>query len=74
MAKEDVEKLNLKDGQRIAVRGEAGRMENIEVVVGAIRAGAVAMYYPEANVLIKGNVDSRSKTPSFKSAPIWIEA
>lgn len=74
MSREDAEKLNVKDGQRVAVRGEAGRMENIEVVVGAIRPGAVAMYYPESNVLIKANVDARSKTPAFKSAPVWIES
>jgi len=69
----DAQKLNIKDGQRVAVRGEAGRMENIEVVVGKIRQGAVAMFYPESNVLIKANIDSRSKTPAFKSAPVWIE-
>lgn len=73
MAKEDAEKLNVKDGQRVKVRGEAGSMENIEVVLGAIRPGAVAMFYPESNVLIKANVDARSKTPAFKSAPVWIE-
>ncbi len=73
MAKEDAEKLNVKDGQRVKVRGEAGSMENIEVVVGAIRPGAVAMFYPESNVLIKANVDARSKTPAFKTAPVWIE-
>ncbi len=73
VSKEDAEKLNVKDGQRVKVRGEAGSMENIEVVVGAIRPGAVAMFYPESNVLIKANVDARSKTPAFKSAPVWIE-
>lgn len=74
VSKEDAEKLNIKDGQRVKVLGEAGSMENIEVVVGAIRPGAVAMFYPESNVLIKANVDPRSKTPAFKSAPVWIES
>jgi len=74
MSKEDALKLGVKDGQRVTVQGEAGRLENIEVVIGAIRSGAVAMYYPESNVLIKANVDSRSKTPAFKSAPVWIES
>ncbi len=74
MSKEDALKLGVKDGQRVTVRGEAGRLENIEVVIGAIRSGAVAMYYPESNILIKANVDSRSKTPAFKSAPVWIES
>jgi molybdopterin-dependent oxidoreductase alpha subunit len=74
MAGEDIRRLNLKDGQRITVRGEAGSMDNIEVVEGNIRAGVAAMFYPESNVLIKARVDERSKTPSFKSAPIWIES
>lgn len=74
MSQEDVDKLRIKDGQRVTVRGEAGKMDNIEVVVGEIRAGVAAMFYPESNVLIKANIDPRSKTPSFKSAPIWIEA
>lgn len=69
----DANRLKVKDGQRVAVRGEAGRMENIEVVIGKIRQGAVAMFYPESNILIKANIDARSKTPAFKSAPVWIE-
>lgn len=72
MSEEDIERLGLKDGQRVTVRGEAGSLDNIEVVAGNIKAGAVAMFYPESNVLIKANVDPRSKTPSFKSAPVWI--
>lgn len=73
MSDEDIARLKLKDGQRVSVRGEAGRMDNIEVVAGNIRPGVVAMFYPESNVLIKPNVDNRSKTPAFKSAPVWIE-
>jgi anaerobic selenocysteine-containing dehydrogenase len=63
----------MSDGERITVRGEAGSLDNIELVVGKIRPGVVAMFYPEANVLIKGNIDPRSKTPAFKSAPVWLE-
>lgn len=72
--KEDALKLKLKDGQRVSVHGEAGTMENIEVVFGDIKAGVAAMFYPEANILIKGQVDPRSGTPNFKSAPVWIKA
>jgi len=32
-----------------------------------IRAGSIAMYYPEANALVPRRVDARSKTPAFKS-------
>ncbi|HEY9869153.1 MAG TPA: FdhF/YdeP family oxidoreductase [Candidatus Obscuribacterales bacterium] len=73
MSMEDAGMLNVSDGQRVTVRGEAGKLENIEVVIGNIRPGVVAMFYPESNVLIKGNVDPRSRTPAFKSAPVWIE-
>lgn len=72
MAAEDARKLNVRDGERVLVRGEAGEMENIEVVIGQIRAGNAAMYFPEANVLLKANLDPLSKTPAFKGGPVWI--
>jgi len=70
---EDARRLNLLDGQRITVCGEAGSINDIEVVLGRIRPGVAAMFYPEANVLIKPRLDARSKTPAFKCAPIWIK-
>ncbi|MBY0549825.1 MAG: FdhF/YdeP family oxidoreductase [Candidatus Obscuribacterales bacterium] len=73
MAAADVNRMGLKDGQRVTVRGEAGKLSNIEVVTGNIRAGVAAMYYPEANCLLRANVDERSRTPAFKSAPVWID-
>lgn len=73
LSAEDARKLELSDGERVTVRGEAGSLDNIEVFIGNIRSGCAAMYYPEANVLIKSNVDPRSGTPSFKSAPISID-
>lgn len=73
ISEEDAKKMNLSDGQRISIRGEAGKMDNIELVYARIKPGVLAMYYPEANVLIRGNIDSRSKTPAFKSANVWIE-
>ncbi|HEY9792875.1 MAG TPA: FdhF/YdeP family oxidoreductase [Candidatus Obscuribacterales bacterium] len=73
ISSEDARRLQMSDGERITVRGEAGSLDNIELVVGKIRPGVVAMFYPEANVLIKANIDPRSKTPAFKSAPVWLE-
>lgn len=73
MAQEDCNKLNIKDAEKVRVIGEAGKLDNIEVIVGNIKAGTAAMFYPESNVLIKANIDPRSKTPAFKSAPIRIE-
>jgi len=73
LSKADIARLRLKDGQRVKVRGEAGTLDNIEVVEGNIRSGVAAMFYPESNVLISARIDPRSKTPAFKCAPIWIE-
>ncbi len=73
IASEDAARLNLLDGQRVTIRGEAGKLDNIEVVFGRIKPGVVAMFYPESNQLIEGKIDSRSKTPAFKSAPVWID-
>lgn len=70
---DDAKELGVKEGQRVTVRGEAGKLDNIEVVIGPIKSGVVAMYYPEANCLIKANVDELSRTPAFKSAPVWID-
>ncbi len=74
MSESDTQRLKIADGQRVTVRGEAGELNNIEVVVGKIRDGVAAMFYPEANVLIKANIDKRSRTPNFKSAPVQIIA
>ncbi|MBX9688538.1 MAG: FdhF/YdeP family oxidoreductase [Candidatus Obscuribacterales bacterium] len=74
ISQEDASRLDLKDGQKISLRGEAGRLENLELFVTRIKSGSLAMYYPEANVLIKGHLDERSKTPAFKSAAVWIES
>lgn len=73
VADADAKRLNVKDGERVIIKGEAGSLDNIEVVVGAIRPGVVAMFYPESNVLIKANLDPRSRTPAFKLAPVTIE-
>ena len=35
--------------------------------------GSALAHYPEANVLCGTAVDPRSKTPAFKSVPVWLE-
>lgn len=74
VSQKDADKLSLKDGQKVKVIGEAGSLENIELVVGGIRDGVVAMFYPESNYIIKARPDDRSRTPSFKFAPVKLEA
>jgi anaerobic selenocysteine-containing dehydrogenase len=58
--------LGIGEGERVAVETEAGALE-VSVALVDIRAGSIAMYYPEANVLVPRRLDARSKTPAFKS-------
>ncbi len=71
MAIADATRLSLKEGDRVVVESGTGRME-VVVAITDIRAGNVAMYYPEANVLVPRKLDPRSKTPSFKMVPVRI--
>ena len=71
---DDIHKLNLSDGQFVAVCSDEGRLENICVTAWKeIRPGNTLMYYPEANVLVPKSTDPRSKTPCFKSIIVWFE-
>jgi len=72
MNPDDVQQAGLQDHQRVTVRGDAGQLENIEIICGAVRRGAALMFYPEANVLMKAWVDERSRTPAYKRVPILV--
>lgn len=72
---DDLSQLNLVEGQRITVTGPAGRIPNFKLTsFERIRPGNVAMYFPEANVLLDRKVDPHSKTPAFKGALVRIQA
>ncbi len=73
MNADDIGRLGLKVDQRVKLRSNAGEMRAILVRAFDIRAGNVAMYYPEANDLVPGDVDPLSKTPGFKSVIVTIE-
>ena len=66
MAAADAAALGVAEGDRVTVRTAAGHLR-VHVAIVAIRAGNLAMYYPEANVLVPRRLDERSKTPAFKS-------
>ncbi len=68
----DMLEFGVSDGQRITIASDAGRMEGRATAFDLPRGSALA-YYPEANVLCGTAVDPRSRTPAFKSVPIWIE-
>jgi anaerobic selenocysteine-containing dehydrogenase len=66
LAAEDADRLGVAEGDPVEVRTEAGRMRVVAAIVD-IRPGNLAMYYPEANVVVPRRLDARSKTPAFKS-------
>src|SRR5690606_22207603 len=73
LSREDMAARGLSDGQRVTVASDHGRMEGTATAFD-LPPGSALAYYPEANVLCGTAVDPRSKTPAFKSVPIWIEA
>jgi molybdopterin-dependent oxidoreductase alpha subunit len=70
---EDMAAFGLAEGQAVTLASDTGRMAAIATSFDLPRGSAMA-YYPEANVLVGTEVDPRSKTPAFKSVPVWIEA
>ncbi len=74
MSRQDMERLNLRPDQRVRVRSSIGEMRNILARPFDVRPGNVAMYCPEANILVPKGVDPRSKTPSFKLIPVTVDA
>ncbi|MEO0986132.1 MAG: FdhF/YdeP family oxidoreductase [Cyanobacteria bacterium J06639_14] len=74
MNAEDVAQAGFVDHQRVTVQGDADKLENIEIICGAIRRGAALMFYPEANILMKAKVDTRSQTPAYKRVPVLVHS
>ena len=72
MNAEDVAQAGFSNHQRVTVQGDADKLENIEIICGAVRRGAALMFYPEANVLMKARVDEKSKTPAYKRVPVLV--
>jgi len=72
---DDMKRLGLSEGQRVNVHGPAGRLPHYQVIAfERIKPGNVAMYFPEANVLLSREVDPLSRTPAFKGAQVTIHA
>ena len=74
MNPQDLVTSGLEAHQRVTVLGEAGQLEGIEIIPGSIRAGAALMFYPEANVLMRAEIDAESGTPAFKRVPVLVRA
>lgn len=73
MHPDDLTRLGISDGQRVAIEGPAGTMRGVRATAFEnIRAGNAAMYYPEANVLVNRELDPDSKTPAFKCVLVTV--
>jgi molybdopterin-dependent oxidoreductase alpha subunit len=70
----DAEQAGFVDHQRVSVRGDAGQLDDIEIIYGDVRSGAALMFYPEANVLMKARIEPRSGTPAYKRVPVAVFA
>jgi molybdopterin-dependent oxidoreductase alpha subunit len=73
MNEADIAGLGMKPGDRATLRSAQGEMRGVKVFAFDVPRGDVMAYYPEANALTSTAVDPRSKTPSFKATPVWIE-
>jgi len=58
----------------VSVRGDAGQLDGIEIIFGAVRSGVALMFYPEANGLMKARIEPRSGTPAYKRVPVAVFA
>ncbi|GFE69781.1 FdhF/YdeP family oxidoreductase [Chroococcus sp. FPU101] len=70
----DAESIGLAEHQKVTVQGNVGKMEDVEVIYGAVRQGAALMFYPEVNVIFHPKVEKRSGTPAYKRVPVFVYA
>ncbi len=69
----DMAKQGIREGQKVDVCSKQGRMEAVTAMAFDLPSGSALAYFPEANILVGLESDPRSKTPAFKSVPVWIE-
>ena len=69
--RDDMAQFGLAEGDAVMLASAHGQMRGIATGFDLPRGSALA-YYPEANVLCGTAVDPRSRTPAFKSVPVWI--
>jgi len=70
----DLVALDLSAGQTVDVESDYGSMKGLCAYAYDLPQKNVMAYYPEANVLIGLERDSRSQTPAFKSVSVSVQA
>lgn len=62
----DMVRLGIREGAPVRVETDAGKV-GVLATSGDLPPGNLAMYYPEANILVPRELDPQSHTPAFKS-------
>lgn len=70
----DADRGGFDEHQRVTVQGDAGKLENVEIIFGAVRQGAAFMFYPEVNAIFKARTDQQCGIPAFKRVPVLVFA
>ena len=71
LSEEDARAIGVGEGDPVMVASSTGSFSAVAAIVD-IRSGNVAMYYPEANVLVDRSLDPESLTPAFKSVVVTL--
>jgi molybdopterin-dependent oxidoreductase alpha subunit len=71
LSQADADRLEIGEGEPAIVESETGSLR-VSAAIVDISEGSLAMYYPEANALVPRKLDSRSKTPAFKSIVVRL--
>ncbi len=72
MAPEDMERLNLRDGDKVIVRSETGELR-ARVVKGKTHPGVLVAHWPEANALIRRGVcDPECGIPAYRDEVVQV--
>jgi molybdopterin-dependent oxidoreductase alpha subunit len=66
LSREDADALNLKDGDRIVLRSEAGEYQGI-CRIGPVHPRTIQVFWPEGNVLLARRVDPASQEPDYNT-------
>jgi len=72
MSDDDAQRMGIREGDAVRVSNGTGSMD-VRVAIVDIRSGNLAMYYPEANVLVGHERDPESLTPAFKAVRVRLE-
>lgn len=70
-AREDAERLGLREGDAVVLRNEQGHMAGI-CRIGPCRPGHLQAFWPECNVLVARRYDPASGEPDY-NAPVRVE-